>query len=117
MSGGTSVRKAYVKQQIKRTFPQNYEQMTKIFSCESGLDSRAVGDLTLTYKDGLTTYGASYGLAQIRSLPGRPTPSWLMDVNNNLSYAKVLYDAHGVQPWTCAKIVGASDPGHVTHSK
>ena len=91
--------------------------MTKIFTCESGLDSKAVGDVTLTYKAGETVYGASYGLAQIRSLPGRPTPSWLLNLDNNLSYAKQLYDAHGVQPWTCAKIIGANDPGHVTHTR
>lgn len=117
MSRGTSFQSAYVKKQIQKTFPDNFEQMIKIFQCESGLDSKAVGDRTLTYKDGLTTYGASYGVAQIRSLPGRPEPLWLMDVHNNLSYARQLYDAHGVQPWTCAKIVGVTDPGHVIHSK
>lgn len=66
----------------------------RIMQCESGGNPDAVGDTTTAY--------ASYGLMQIRALPGRPAPAWLLIPENNIQYAYQL-SGGGVnfQPWSC----------------
>lgn len=74
------------------------EDALKIAFCESGLNPEAVGDKNTAYQ--------SYGLFQIRALPGRPSPDWLLDPVNNINYAYELYQKEGWQPWSCARILG-----------
>lgn len=50
-------------------------------------------------------YGSSTGIAQIRNLPGRPSPTWLLNPYNNLNYARKLYESQGWEPWTCKKVL------------
>jgi hypothetical protein len=76
--------------------------MLSILTCESNLNIEAVGDLSLQYTQNGVTYGASYGIAQVRYLPGRPDPLWLMNPYNNLAYARQLFLRSGVTPWTCS---------------
>jgi len=86
--------------------------MTAIFTCESGINPKAVGDKSLQYVQNGITYGASYGIAQIRYLPGRPDPEWLLNPTNNLEYARQLYERSGVNPWTCSRKGVAANPGN-----
>lgn len=88
---------------IRAAFPEAGDAMVAIARCESGLNPNATGDLGLQFVEGGTTYGKSVGVMQVRLLPGRPTEAWLRDVRHNLEYARRLYDAHGLQPWSCAK--------------
>lgn len=74
-----------------------------VFKAESGLRCEAIGDGHLTYNSDGTEYGKSYGLAQIRHLPGRPAPEKLKDCRFNLDYAHGLYKAKGWQPWSAWK--------------
>lgn len=75
----------------------------KVAQCESGLNDKAVGDQALRFGE----YGASYGLMQIRYLPGRPSPEWLLDPFNNVKYAKnMLLEQGNFSAWTCAHALG-----------
>lgn len=82
----------------------------KVFTCESGLNPRTVGDgqlpSTLAFHLAGLPYGESIGIAQIRLLPGRPGRDWLLSPANNIAYAKQLYDRESFSPWTCAHILG-----------
>lgn len=69
----------------------------RIMQCESGGNSQAIGD---NYPIG-GIHAPSIGLMQIRALPGRPSPDWLLIPENNISYAYDLYSRSGWQPWTC----------------
>lgn len=100
-----------VHQLIDQEFPANARPMArKIMNCESGGKEKAVGDTTLTFyvkdKNNRTIqYGASYGYFQIRHLPGRPTPSYLLEGENNVKYAANMYRNEGWRPWSCWKKV------------
>lgn len=67
-----------------------------IFKAESGLRCEAVGDGHLKVGE----YGASYGIAQIRYLKGRPKPEQLLDCEFNINYAYGMYKAQGWKPWS-----------------
>lgn len=68
-----------------------------IMMCESGGNPNSVGDKNTAYR--------SYGLFQIRALPGRPSPEWLLVPENNISYAYSLYQKSGWSPWTCSRVL------------
>jgi hypothetical protein len=71
-----------------------------IAKSESRLDCSAVGDRHLAfYREGIE-YGKSYGVFQIRHLPGRPNPDELLDPNKNIAYAYELYKKSGFSPWS-----------------
>jgi len=112
-SDGLTFKKALVTSLVARTFPEEPQRMLAIFTCESNLRTEAIGDTALQYVQDGMTYGASYGVAQIRYLPGRPNPKWLLNPINNLAYARRLYLSSGVEPWTCSHRIGLSNPGHV----
>lgn len=71
---------------------------------ESGLRCEAVGDHKIAYvKDGIE-YGKSYGLLQIRHLPGRPDPSVLLNCTENLKYAYAIFKKQGnFSAWSAYK--------------
>jgi hypothetical protein len=67
---------------------------------ESQLKPDNIGDQHLQYKKDGITYGASYGVFQIRYLPGRPTPDKLLDPDFNIEYAYQMYQKGGWSPWS-----------------
>lgn len=69
----------------------NWQTAYAIMMCESSGNPNAVGDKRTKYW--------SYGLMQIRALPGRPNPSWLLVPENNISYAYSLWSTSGWSPW------------------
>lgn len=79
----------------------------RVMVCESREDPNAIGDMHLTYWQDGTLYGYSVGLMQIRRLKGRPEKEWLLDPDNNVSYAAGIWRARGWQPaWSCATKLG-----------
>ena len=71
---------------------------------ESGLRPDARGDAHLTYYQNGTRYGDSWGCFQIRYLPGRPSPSQLVNAQFNVQYAYNMYKSQGWhQPWTVCR--------------
>ncbi|MGE5298314.1 MAG: LysM peptidoglycan-binding domain-containing protein [Acidobacteriaceae bacterium] len=89
-----------IEAQIARIFQEDAPLVTAVFRAESGLRCDAVGDGHLQFiKDGIR-YGQSYGVAQIRYLPGRPSPEQLKNCTYNLLVAKQIYDQDGPNAWT-----------------
>lgn len=78
----------------------DYNTAVAVAKAESGLRSDAIGDTTLQYYSGGSKYGASYGCFQIRHLPTRPSPEYLLDATNNVQYAYELYKSSGWSPWS-----------------
>ncbi|HHH12541.1 MAG TPA: hypothetical protein ENJ77_01545, partial [Candidatus Moranbacteria bacterium] len=90
---------------IRETFPEDPDTAVAIAHCESRLDPTQVGDKHTEYY--------SYGVFQIRLLPGRVkyaglTAKKLLDPRENIAYARKIYDRFGWKPWTCAKYVRKS---------
>lgn len=94
-----------VDELIEQYFGKAAPSAKRVFACESGLRPDAVGDLRLQFMKNGTRYGASYGVAQIRYLPGRPTPEELLQTEFNIRYAADLYHAQGWTPWSCRKVL------------
>jgi hypothetical protein len=107
--------KSEIKELVCKYFGGFCYVATAVFIPESGLSCSAVGDNHLVCTgelmgDGRTLkehciadgveYGRSYGVAQIRYLPGRPTPDELLDCNINLKYAHGMWRAQGFSPWS-----------------
>lgn len=90
---------------IKQVFGEHAERAIAIAKCESGLRADARGDGHLTFVEGGTEYGASYGIFQIRHLRGRPKPEQLKDAKFNVEYAKKMFDAQGWGPWSCNNLI------------
>lgn len=75
-------------------FGSEAETMRAICMAESGLDTNAVGDTNTKYP--------SVGLCQIRLLPERQLTMEQMKIpEENIKYAKLLYDKYGWTPWSC----------------
>jgi hypothetical protein len=93
-----------VEQYINQTFGKNAELARAIFTAESGLTCSSEGDKHLKYlKDG-KEFGASYGVAQIRHLPGRPEPKQLKDCKYNIDYAYRMFASQGnFSAWSAYK--------------
>ena len=81
---------------IKKYFPQEeWQRAYNVMMGESGGRSDAVGD---DYPiNGV--YAPSYGLFQIRGLPGRPKKEQLFDPEFNTKYAADMWRGQGWKPW------------------
>ena len=90
-----------IESMICEVFGQDCEMALKIAQCESGVREEAVGDHAIAYMQDGIEYGKSYGIFQIRHLPGRPDPSQLLDAKFNINYAWNLYQRSSWNPWSC----------------
>jgi len=84
---------------ICQYFKGNCEDAIKVAKCESGLRPHAVGDHAIEYFVDGEPFGKSYGIFQIRHLPGRPDPEKLLDPVFNIEYAANLYNRSSWNPW------------------
>ena len=83
---------------VAKHFPAaSVHRALQIMHCESGGNPNAVGDRSTAY--------ASYGLFQIRALPGRPQGQTLLTPEFNVRYAADMFKAQGWQPWTCSRLI------------
>jgi len=77
-------------------FAENAKVMRAICTAESGLDPLVIGDMNTPH--------VSVGLCQIRILPERQiTIEQMQNPEENVAYAKLLFDKHGFTPWSCWK--------------
>ena len=90
---------------VEKYFGEETDNALRIMECESQGSENAIGDGHLKFKQGTIEYGASYGLFQIRHLKGRPSPSFLLDPENNVKYAYQIYQAQSWKPWTCRRVL------------
>jgi len=88
---------------VQKYFPQDqWENAMKVIQGESGFNPQAKGD---DYPI-RGVHAPSYGLFQIRALPGRPAPEQLTDPEFNVRYASELFRQQGWRPWTAARKLG-----------
>ena len=88
--------KVDVEQLIRKYFGDDADTAIKVARCESGLNPLAEGDTNTPYH--------SIGVFQIRLLPDRGlTVEEMQDPENNIAYAKMLYDKSGWKPWLNTK--------------
>lgn len=88
---------------IQKYFPkEQWQNALNVAKGESGLNPGAIGD---NYPIRGQTI-PSYGLFQIRALPGRPKPEQLVDPEFNVQYAANLFKAQGWRPWSFARKLG-----------
>lgn len=108
---------------IKNIFGEHAEAAEKIAKCESQLEPTRIGDEHLTSKDGDEIIGRSIGIFQIRTggvekngkvwnrakangLTVAEFEKKMMNPEENIKYAKEIYDRGGWTPWTnCMKKV------------
>lgn len=84
---------------IQKYFPQSeWQRAYNVMMGESSGRPNAVGDTNTPH--------SSYGLFQIRALPGRPSPQQLMDPEFNVRFAANMFNRQGWQPWTVARKLG-----------
>lgn len=85
----------YVEEDLfDKYFKENAKTMRAICKAESNLNPSAIGDTNTKY--------ISVGLCQIRLLPERGiTKEQMMIPEENVKYAKHLFDKYGFKPWTC----------------
>ena len=93
--------KEEVKEYIKEVFGEDARDALIIADCESNFVEKAKGDAQTRLWKKTGVYGMSYGVFQIRYLEGRPSPDWLLDARNNITYAKQMFDEQGWGPWSC----------------
>lgn len=89
-----------IEELIKSYFGSEADVAIAVARAESGLRPDAVGDGAIAYWQDGVEYGKSYGLFQIRHLPGRPDPQILLDPVRNVEYAYALYKRSGFYPWS-----------------
>mgnify|MGYP001582553883 CR=1 FL=1 len=88
---------------IKKYFPKDqWQNALAVAKGESGLNPGAIGD---NYSIRGQTI-PSYGVFQIRGLPGRPPKEQLLDPEQNIKYAANLFASQGWRPWTVARKLG-----------
>lgn len=88
---------------IKEYFPEEeVKNAYQVMLGESGGNPQAVGD---QYPIG-GVYAPSYGLFQIRGLPGRPSSKELLNPEFNVQYAANMFKNQGWRPWTVAQKLG-----------
>jgi hypothetical protein len=91
-----------LEQKIRAKFGESADTALAIAFCESGIREEAIGDGHIAYYQDGIEYGKSYGIFQVRHLPGRPSPEWLLNADNNIEYAYQLFQRSGWNPWSCA---------------
>lgn len=89
-----------IETKIKKLFGKDAPVAIAVARCESGLREGAVGDGHIAYWQGGVEYGKSYGIFQIRHLPGRPDPTNLLQADFNIQYAYNLFKRSGFYPWS-----------------
>ena len=94
------VPKSDIEALICQYFTDSCDVAIAVAQCESELRDHAVGDHAIAYIQDGVEYGKSYGVFQIRSLPGRPEPAKLLDPSFNVQYAYNLYKRSGFTPWS-----------------
>jgi hypothetical protein len=88
---------------IKKYFPpEQWENAYAVMIGESGGRPGAIGDDYVI--NGV--YAPSYGLFQIRGLPGRPGKEQLLNPEFNVQYAANMWRQQGWGPWSAATKLG-----------
>lgn len=85
---------------IRKYFPENFAMAIAIARAESNLEPARIGDKHLEFWKNGELYGHSVGIFQIRRLEGRPDINTLLDAEENVKFARQLYEQNGWNPWS-----------------
>lgn len=102
-SGETIPPESEIEIKIKQFFGKYSHTAKAIAMCESHLNPQAVGDGGIAYWQNGIEYGRSWGIFQIRYLPGRPHPTKLLNPDYNIAYAYQLFvrSGYAFTAWSC----------------
>jgi hypothetical protein len=85
-----------IKEEIRKMFPEAPETFVRIAKCESGFRPHAHNEKT--NDGGLFQLNEKYHGQRLRELGLDP-----FDVQDNLKYARILYEQNGTQDWSASK--------------
>jgi hypothetical protein len=87
-----------IKQEIRETFPEAPETMLRVAKCESGLVPHAYNPTNGSHDGGIYQISLKYHGDRLEQL-GLDR----FDIEDNLKYARMLYDESGLAPWSASK--------------
>ena len=90
----------YIEETIRATFHEEPNVALDIARCESELNPEALNDVAPDYSVGIFQVNIHGELSKTR-----PSEEWLKDPDNNIRYARELYDEVGWSAWSCYKKV------------
>jgi hypothetical protein len=96
---GTTTPEKTIEEKIKEAFPEDEITALKIAQCESGLNPNAHNNRN---KNGST----DGGLYQINSVHDKRLNELGLDkydIEDNIAFARRLYEENGWRPWVCSK--------------
>ena len=99
-----------IEERIRQVFKENGDEAVAVATCESQLNPENIGDLNLTFYHNGELLGDSIGLFQIRTggrgwrRGGDEFRELMKNPDENIKYAKELYDKSGWYPWYNCKI-------------
>lgn len=88
--------KERIKEEIRKVFPEQPELLIRVAQCESGLIPHAHN--SSTNDGGIFQISEPYHGHRLKELGLDP-----FKVEDNLKYARLLYDESGLQPWSASK--------------
>jgi len=89
--------KEAVIQRIRQEFPMA-PVMVRVASCESGFSPDAYNPTNGSHDGGVFQISKKYHGAEMKKLGLDP-----FNVEDNIKYAKILYDAHGLADWLASR--------------
>jgi len=87
--------KLSIKDKILKKFGTDGIKMAAVATCESNMTADRIGDSYPIHGQIIP----SVGVFQIRLLKDRPSKEWLLNEDNNISYAAGMYKSQGLTPW------------------
>jgi len=103
-SGEQSPTASEIEKKVCKLWGNECKIAIAVMKAESQGDPTRIGDKHLTFEQNGRVYGASYGLFQLRDLPGRfENPNEMLDEDKNIQYAFKMYQKSNWQPWSAWK--------------
>jgi hypothetical protein len=103
-SGEQSPTASEIEKKVCKLWGDECKIAIAVMKAESQGDPTRIGDKHLTFEQNGRIYGASYGLFQLRDLPGRfENPNEMLDEDKNIQYAYKMYQKSNWQPWSAWK--------------
>lgn len=89
--------KERIEQEIRTVFPEQPELMLKVAKCESRLNPNAYNPTNGSHDGGIFQISEKYH-GKALNLMGLDA----YDIQDNLKYARILYDKNGLSDWTAS---------------
>ncbi len=87
---------------VEAVFGANSDRMLKIAFCESGYKTDVI---SRTSDIGFFQINLAAHWDKIQGITRAEKIVWLQDIDNNIAFAKLLFDKSGFNPWVCNKLI------------